>query len=669
MDRDSARQEIRSRWREILPTMTAPARQRVNGETSYICPMCGHGEHGDGLTFDPKSRDRNTLHCFGCGFSGDIIDLYKSLNHCDHNTAFSLLAQECGITIDRAETARKLHEHSTETAQESHENSPETARKPHENGTETAQKEQGGENMQQEPLIDYTAYYEQCAARLGDPEAVAYLTGRGISAETAAAYNLGYDPEWISPAAIRRLRAEGNSWTPPGTARIIAPVTANHYLARAISADIEKKYQKQNETGGGSVGIFNAGALHGDSKAVFVVEGVFDALSIIEAGGEAVALNSTSNADLFLEQLKQEPTTATLVICLDNDEAGQSAAGKIKAGAAALNVKNIAADITGDYKDANEALTGNRQAFVNRVKAAQMAAEKEGQPVGLLTLERAVQILESVDDHYLELPQFPQLSEMLKIKKNDTIVIAADTGAGKSSLALNFLHELQDKYPALYINLDMDEATILQRLVSIHTGTDLDVIEGYKHDQSTRDQVNKAINEIIARKEIRLIADIYGLDEIEEQIKAATKDREEPTIVFVDTGLLVTVANRSASRYERFTQISEGLRRMSRLNNIIMFVLLQQNREGKKEEKEPTNSSLKESGSWENDATKIMFLWNNPETMCKEIMVTKNRSGKTGSVQLNYSAHTQTYSERKDGQFETPKGSTPFEVKKRGRNR
>ena len=271
------------------------------------------------------------------------------------------------------------------------------------------------------------------------------------------------------------------------------------------------------------------------------------------------------------------------------------------------------------------------------------------QPLGLLTLERAISILEAVDDHYLEMPGFPQLSEMLKIKTHDTIVIAADTGAGKSSLALNFLHELQDRYPALYINLEMDEATILQRLVAIHTGIELDEIEGYKHDSNTRSKVNAAISEIVSRKDITLLADVYDLKEIERQIQAVTKDRTEPTIVFIDTGLLVTTANKSASRYERFTQISEELRRISRLNNIVMFVLLQQNRAGKQDEKkEPTNSSLKESGSWENDATKIMFLWDNPETGRKEIAVTKNRSGKTGSIKLNYSPHTQTYSEVKD---------------------
>lgn len=273
------------------------------------------------------------------------------------------------------------------------------------------------------------------------------------------------------------------------------------------------------------------------------------------------------------------------------------------------------------------------------------------QPLGLLTLERAISILEAVDDHYLKMPRFKSFCDLVKLKTHDTVVLAADTGAGKSSLALNFLHELQDRYPILYINLEMDEATILQRLVSIHTGISLDQIEGYKRDEDTRSKVNTALQEITARKEIQLIADVYDLAEIEKQIQTATQGRTEPTIVFLDTGLLVKAANKSASRYERFTHISEELRRISRLNNIILFVLLQQNREGKKDDnKEPSNSSLKESGSWENDATKIMFLWQKDKANndSKELTITKNRSGKTDSITLDYFPHTQTYSEREN---------------------
>ena len=608
MNREQAKAEIKARYAEYLQ----PAKKKVNGKETYICPFCQHGIGGDGLQVVPaeKGGDGTQLHCFNCNFHGDIVDIYQQQNNCSTGEAFAALYNYFNITIDAEATRtptepRKVEQYISTTTTE---NAPETA-------TERP---------------DFTAYLNECYTHRNDPVAVQYLSFRGISQETATAYKLGYDTR---------------------TGFLIVPTSRYYYVARNTNPEAENRY---NNPKGAKIELFNAQAIYNEEiRPVFIVEGAFDALSIIEAGGLATALNSTSNYKKVLDMVKKQATKSTLILCLDNDAAGAKATAELETGLKELNISYITADICGEYKDPNEALTADKSAFTGAIKAAESAAKP--QPAGLLTLERAISILEAVDDHYLEMPGFPQLSEMVKIKTHDTIVIAADTGAGKSSLALNFLHELQDRYPALYINLEMDEATILQRLVAIHTGIELDEIEGYKHDSYTRSKVNAAISEIVGRKDISLLADVYDLKEIERQIQAVTKDRTEPTIVFIDTGLLVTTANKSASRYERFTQISEELRRISRLNNIVMFVLLQQNRAGKQDEKkEPTNSSLKESGSWENDATKIMFLWDNPETGRKEIAVTKNRSGKTGSIKLNYSPHTQTYSEVKDIAINAP---------------
>ena len=76
-------------------------------------------------------------------------------------------------------------------------------------------------------------------------------------------------------------------------------------------------------------------------------------------------------------------------------------------------------------------------------------------------------------------------------------------------------------------------------------------------------------------------------------------------------------------------------------------LLLQQNREGKKDEEErPQNGSLKESGSWENDATHILFLWYDPADKQKKILMTKNRHGVIGDFPVNYYPTTQTYIEK-----------------------
>ena len=611
MTREDAKREIKSRYAEYL----TPAKKRVNGKPTYICPLphCGNGsgKDGDGMAVDPHG-DGTQLKCFKCGFYGDIIDLYRAEHQCDYGEAFRALCERFGIEVDKP-TEWPLNSAGSPQSDRTMQSNTK-APLPAENAPE-------GKIEAVEDKQDYTTFYEHCNKQISDPEAQAYLSLRGISKETAERYYLGYELY---------------------TRALIIPVSQSFYVQRFTDPNAKVRYINAPDS---QVELFNTKALQNDTgRPVFITEGAIDALSIIEAGGEAVALNSTSNTRKLLEKIRTQRTRSTLILCLDNDAAGARATAELETGLKELNISYITADICGQHKDPNEALTADKSAFTGAIKAAESAAKP--QPAGLLTLERAISILEAVDDHYLEMPRFPQLSEMVKIKTHDTVVIAADTGAGKSSLALNFLHELQDRYPALYINLEMDEATIVQRLVAIHTGMELDQIEGYKHDPGTRSKVNDAIREIAKRREVQLLTDAYSIKEIEAHIKTATKGRTEPTIVFIDTGLLVNAENKAASRYERFTAISEELRRIARLNNIIMFVLLQQNRESKSNERTaPKNSSLKESGSWENDATKIMFLWDNPETGRKEIAVTKNRSGKTGSIIMNYAPRTQTYSE------------------------
>ena len=77
MNRSDAAREVKTRYAEYL----RPARKRVGGKPSYICPLCnnGSGRDGDGMVIDPHG-DGTQLHCFKCGFHGDIVDLYQQAN-------------------------------------------------------------------------------------------------------------------------------------------------------------------------------------------------------------------------------------------------------------------------------------------------------------------------------------------------------------------------------------------------------------------------------------------------------------------------------------------------------------------------------------------------------------------------------------------------------------
>lgn len=265
---------------------------------------------------------------------------------------------------------------------------------------------------------------------------------------------------------------------------------------------------------------------------------------------------------------------------------------------------------------------------------------------GLLTYGAAVDIFETTDDRYIELKNFPEFSKRAKIGIHDNVVLAADTGGGKSSLAINFIDDLNDRYSILYFNLEMKEITVLQRLVSIHSGLSLDRIEGYKKDEQTAQEVNNALKEITARKPLQVINIPCSLKDVESIIKHAIQFRtdDDPTIVIIDHSLLIKT--NEVDRYKRFTAISEKLHEIAINNNVIIFSLLQQSREGKKDDtKPPTNSSLKESGSWENDSSLVSFLWYDPTAGEKKLIITKNRAGKCGEFILDYEPTTQKYKE------------------------
>ncbi len=386
MTREQARAELNSRPLTDFYTLE---RSRGGAQNQYICPICGSGTGGNHSGALTLYADTNRICCFVCpeneGFGKpgqDTLGALRILWGCGETEVL----ERAGYTLDSSRSSRRP------TPQETFREPPS---KPTDGSTwnwgrRTPQQAQATQGMPQqptgaqagsggniahpqqqspqraaqeltEPPTDYTAYYAECRKRLQDPAAISYLQGRGISLDTAAAAGIGFDPA-ADPA-------RSNHPTP----RIILPTSSTHYVARSIDPSTPKGFAKMNPKGAKPC-IFNDSVLWDSStEAVFVTEGYFDALSIIEAGAAAIALNSTSNAGKLLEQLQQQRTGATLILCLDNDQAGRKATDTLKSGLQRLNISYVTADICRGYKDPNEALTADRAAFA----AAIMEAERQ----------------------------------------------------------------------------------------------------------------------------------------------------------------------------------------------------------------------------------------------------------------------------------------------------
>lgn len=443
MTREQAKHEVKSRYAEYL----RPAKKRG----TYICPLCGNGTGatGDGMTVDPHG-DRLHLKCFKCGFYGDLVELYQQEHGCTQAEAFTGLYQAFNIQIDNDQPQ----------AFKSIEQRPEVRPAATEGRQEQAQ--------QGDPVLyNYREYYQTVSRpQLESPEAVAYLTKRGISLETARRFWLGFDPEWRSPKAIR------NGKNPPASPRLIIPTSDYSYVARDIRPGV-KEYAKMKE---GPAGQFNAAALkHSSGRPVFVTEGELDALSIIEAGGSAVAMGSASYTRNFLEYVESNPPAATLMLCVDNDDSGRKAKKELLEGLQALGIDFIVADgVIGEHKDPNEALQADREVFFKAVQEAQSKASKKPDAVS------------DYIDHLLagEIERFKQ-------------------GAARKTGFANLDKEAGGIYPGLYV---LGAISSLGKTTFIHQMADQMAAAGehilyFSLEQSRLEMVSKSLARITAKND------------------------------------------------------------------------------------------------------------------------------------------------------------------------
>lgn len=100
-------ERIKSNYDQILTAYCGRAKTKVNGLPSYIC-KCGHGAHGDGLCVNTKSEKPYTLHCFVCGFSGDVIEYIKQKENVNFSDAVEICGKFAGIPIDYADEMSKF---------------------------------------------------------------------------------------------------------------------------------------------------------------------------------------------------------------------------------------------------------------------------------------------------------------------------------------------------------------------------------------------------------------------------------------------------------------------------------------------------------------------------------------------------------------------------------
>lgn len=250
---------------------------------------------------------------------------------------------------------------------------------------------------------------------------------------------------------------------------------------------------------------------------------------------------------------------------------------------------------------------------------------------------------------------YEKLNELtLGFQPGELIILAARPGIGKSALALNIGRKVcmdHGKHVAFF-SLEMSSEQILMRLLSMASNVPLSKIRSGNLEE---DDTTKLLGGRISLDNLNFYLDVTSSNSLEDLKIQCRRLRRENKLDFiiVDYLQLLNVnkdntKGKTMSRYEEVTILSRSLKLLAMELNVPILALSQLSRapetRSEKEGKGPVLSDLRESGSIEQDADIVMFLYaedkTDEKTKSREVMldVAKNRQGETGTVYLFFRA-------------------------------
>lgn len=230
------------------------------------------------------------------------------------------------------------------------------------------------------------------------------------------------------------------------------------------------------------------------------------------------------------------------------------------------------------------------------------------------------------------------------LNRSDLIILAARPGMGKTSFAMNIAANVGKKYNDKSIavfSLEMSKEQIVSRMISSEASLTSDAMKtGVIPDEKWKD-IGRAA-EVLSRLNI-FIDDTPGITVA--AIKSKLRRMKNLGLVVIDyLQLMSSTKNYNGNRVVEISDITRNLKIMAKELNVPVITLSQLARgPEQRPDKRPMLSDLRESGSIEQDADIVMFLYRNayydktdPNVNSCECIVAKNRHGETGTVPLGW---------------------------------
>jgi len=252
---------------------------------------------------------------------------------------------------------------------------------------------------------------------------------------------------------------------------------------------------------------------------------------------------------------------------------------------------------------------------------------------------------------------FPDMDSILAgLQKSDLVILAARPSIGKTTLALDLARQIavKEKIPVGIFSLEMSSDQLIDRMLAAESGVDLWRLRTGRLKTGDGDDDFQRIGQAMGiLSEAPIFIDDAGSANVMEIRTMARRLQSEQNVglIIIDYLQLMEGRRSSDNRVNEISEISRALKQLARELNIPVVALSQLSRAVESRSPQiPKLSDLRESGSIEQDADVVMFLYREdrekPDTPNKnivEVHIAKHRNGPIGRMSLYFNENSTTF--------------------------
>jgi len=377
-------------------------------------------------------------------------------------------------------------------------------------------------------------------------------------------------------------------------------------------------------------------------QRLFAKNTSIDILTVTNALEEKKMLETVGGSSYLTELVNLVPTAANVV----------TYASIVRKKGSLRRLINAAGDITNlAYKEENDIETILDESEQRLFGVSQKHLKQNFVPINSVltaTFERIDELhrdqgkLRGLATGFVDLDQ-----RLGGLQKSDLIILAARPSMGKTSMALDIMRHVgvNLKIPVGIFSLEMSKDQLVDRLLSSQSDVDGFKIRTGRLNEDDFEKIGEAMG-VLSEAPI-FIDDAAGSNIMEVRTKARRLQSEHGVGLIVVDYLQLMSGHNTDNRVQEVSEISRSLKILARELNVPVLALSQLSRGVEnRPDKVPQLSDLRESGSIEQDADVVMFIYR--EDMYKgresrrpniaEIHIKKHRNGPTGQVDLYFDA-------------------------------